>query len=99
MLPMTGRTTVAGRFRIMAPLWRETESRAVRTDREACHRDRREPYGCGVHGRGNVAVFDTDSPIPPDRIAYALNGKLPEDIVVVKSEEVPGDWHPAIAIQ
>ena len=48
----------------------------------------------GVHGRGNVAVFDTDSPIPPDRIAYALNGKLPEDIVVVKSEEVPGDWHP-----
>ena len=48
----------------------------------------------GVHALGNVAVFDTDSPIPPDRIAYALNGKLPEDIVVVKSEEVPGDWHP-----
>ncbi len=48
----------------------------------------------GVHGRGNVAVFDTDSPIPPDRIAYALNGKLPEDVVVVKSEEVRPDWHP-----
>lgn len=48
----------------------------------------------GVHGRGNVAVFDTDSPIPPDRIAYALNRKLPEDVVVVKSEEVRPDWHP-----
>ena len=23
----------------------------------------------GVHALGNVAVFDTDSPIPPDRIA------------------------------
>ena len=28
----------------------------------------------GVHGRGNVAVFDTESPIPAERIAYALNG-------------------------
>ena len=48
----------------------------------------------GVHARGNVAVFDTDSPIPPDRISYAVNQKLPDDIVVVKSEEVPKDWHP-----
>ena len=48
----------------------------------------------GVHGRGNVAVFDTESPIPAERIAYALNGKLPEDIVVLQSVEVPGDWHP-----
>lgn len=48
----------------------------------------------GVHARGNVAVFDTDSPIPPDRIAYALNRRIPEDIVVIRSEEVPADWHP-----
>lgn len=48
----------------------------------------------GVHARGNVAVFDTDSPIPPERMKYALNVRLPEDIVVVGSEEVPGDWHP-----
>lgn len=48
----------------------------------------------GVHARGNVAVFDTDSPIPPDRISYAVNQKLPDNIVVVKSEEVPKDWHP-----
>ena len=48
----------------------------------------------GVHALGNVAVFDTESPIPPERIAYALNQKLPEDIVIVRSEEVPGNWHP-----
>lgn len=48
----------------------------------------------GVHALGNVAVFDTESPIPPDRMAYALNQKLSEDIVVVRSEEAPLDWHP-----
>ena len=48
----------------------------------------------GVHARGNVAVFDTYTTIPPDRLAYALNRRMPEDIVIVKSEEVPADWHP-----
>lgn len=48
----------------------------------------------GVHAEGNVAAFDTKTGIPPERIAYAVNQRLPEDIVVVKSEEVPADWHP-----
>ena len=48
----------------------------------------------GVHAMGNVAVFDTNATIPGERVAYALNQKLPDDIVVVKSEEVPLDWHP-----
>ena len=48
----------------------------------------------GVHALGNVAVFDTESRIPPERMAYALNQKLPEDIVIVRSEEVASDWHP-----
>lgn len=48
----------------------------------------------GVHAKGNVAVFDTESPIPSDRIAYAANRLLPEDIVIVCSEEVGTDWHP-----
>lgn len=48
----------------------------------------------GVHALGNVAVFDTDTTIPPDRIAYALNRTMPEDIVIVRSEEVPADFHP-----
>ena len=48
----------------------------------------------GVHALGNVAVFDTQSSIPPERMAYALNQRMPEDIVIVRSEEVPADWHP-----
>lgn len=48
----------------------------------------------GVHALANVAVFDTNSPIPPERISYAINQKLPEDILVIKSEEVPLDFHP-----
>lgn len=48
----------------------------------------------GVHALGNVAVFDTESRIPGDRFAYALNQKIPEDIVIVRSDEVQIDWHP-----
>lgn len=48
----------------------------------------------GVHALGNVAVFDTESSIPPERMAYALNQRLPDDIVIVQSDEVPLDWHP-----
>lgn len=48
----------------------------------------------GVHALGNVAVFDTESKIPPERMAYAVNQRMPKDIVVVHSEEVPCDWHP-----
>ena len=44
--------------------------------------------------RGNIAVLDTASTIPAERFAYAVNPLLPEDIVVLKSEEVPQDWHP-----
>ena len=48
----------------------------------------------GVHAMGNVAVFDTNTTIPPDRIAVSLNQRLPDDIVIVHSEEVPADFHP-----
>jgi len=48
----------------------------------------------GVHALGNVAAFDTESPIPPEKICYAVNSFLPEDIRVVKSEEVGEDFHP-----
>ncbi len=48
----------------------------------------------GVHALGNVAVFDSDTTIPPKRLAYALNSSLPKDIVITKSEEVPLNWHP-----
>lgn len=48
----------------------------------------------GVHALGNVAVFDSGTTIPPERMSCALNTRLPRDIVAVKSEEVPGNWHP-----
>ncbi len=48
----------------------------------------------GVHARGNIAVFDTNSRIPAERFARAVNTRLPEDIRAVGSREVPGDFHP-----
>ena len=48
----------------------------------------------GVHAMGNVAVFDTNTTIPPEKIGIALNQRLPEDIAITKSEEVPLDFHP-----
>ena len=48
----------------------------------------------GVHAEGNVAVFDTENRMPADKICFALNQRLPEDIRVLSSEEVAGDWHP-----
>lgn len=48
----------------------------------------------GVHAMGNVAVFDTDTRIPGEKISYALNQRLPEDIRIQLSEEMPMDFHP-----
>lgn len=48
----------------------------------------------GVHALGNIAVFDTKNRMPADRISYALNRRLPEDIRIQKSEEVSAGWHP-----
>lgn len=48
----------------------------------------------GVHALGNVAVFDTESCIPGEKFSYALNQRLPEDIVIQDSREVDADFHP-----
>jgi tRNA pseudouridine38-40 synthase len=48
----------------------------------------------GVHALGNVAVFDTESAIPAEKICFALNVRLPEDIRVQSSIEVAPDFHP-----
>jgi len=48
----------------------------------------------GVHALCNVAVFDTDTNIPPERLAYALNARLPADIKVQSSKEVDRSFHP-----
>lgn len=48
----------------------------------------------GVHALGNVAVFDTETKIPLEKISFALNQRLPEDIRIQKSEEVDANFHP-----
>lgn len=48
----------------------------------------------GVHSLGNVAIFDTQTRMPADKISFAVNRRLPADIVVQDSCEVPPDWHP-----
>lgn len=48
----------------------------------------------GVHALGNVAVFDTCTRIPVEKISYALNQRLPDDIRITNSCEVPVDFHP-----
>ena len=48
----------------------------------------------GVHALCNLTVFDTESRIPPEKFANALNVRLPEQICVQNSREVPADFHP-----
>ena len=48
----------------------------------------------GVHALGNIAVFDTESRMPAEKISYALNQSLPEDIRIQGSREVPLNFHP-----
>ena len=48
----------------------------------------------GVHALGNVAVFDTETLIPGDKYAFGLNSRLPDDICIQQSFEVPPEFHP-----
>lgn len=48
----------------------------------------------GVHALGNIAVFDTEARMPAEKVSYALNQRLPEDIRIQNSAEVPLDFHP-----
>ena len=57
-----------------------------------------EVIGCsrtdaGVHARGFVCNFMTDSGIPPDNFKMVLNGILPCDIVVLDSMQVSESFH------
>ena len=47
----------------------------------------------GVHAISYTANFKTDSSIPPEKFAPALNTKLPRDIRCHKSEAVPDSFH------
>lgn len=47
----------------------------------------------GVHAFGQVAHFDTQSRIPPDKFSFALNTMLPPDIRIRDSSEADADFH------
>lgn len=47
----------------------------------------------GVHAYGQVANFYTESRIPPERFALAINTRLPKDIRIIESEEVEKEFH------
>ena len=42
----------------------------------------------GVHARCYVANFRTDARIPTDRLPYALNTHLPDDIAVMRAKGI-----------
>lgn len=48
----------------------------------------------GVHAMANIAVFDTNTKIPAEKISFALNQRLPDDIRIQKSEQVADNFHP-----
>ncbi len=48
----------------------------------------------GVSALGQVACFRTGTTIPLERIAFALNSKLPRDVAVLASDEAPPEFHP-----
>jgi len=47
----------------------------------------------GVHARGQVVHFSTESRVPTEKWPHALNQRLPGDIVAVGAEEVPEGFH------
>ena len=47
----------------------------------------------GAHAEGQVANFRYSGLLAPDRVAAALNARLPPDVAVLLAEEVPADFH------
>lgn len=47
----------------------------------------------GVHSLGQVANFKTDSSIPIEKFAIAINSRLKKSIVIKSAEEVPERFH------
>jgi tRNA pseudouridine38-40 synthase len=53
----------------------------------------------GVHAAAQVAHFDGPLMIPAHRWADILNHRLPEDILIRASAQVPNDWHAQFSAQ
>lgn len=50
----------------------------------------------GVHARGQVACVTTTSQIPIDNIRRAITHRLPEDVTIVRADEVSPAFHPSL---
>lgn len=48
----------------------------------------------GVHARGQVAVFRTESAVPAENFHLALNSRLPADVCVCRAWEAKADFNP-----
>lgn len=48
----------------------------------------------GVHALGQTVTFETDTPIPTERIVAALNALLPNEVCAVEARVVAEDFHP-----
>ena len=71
----------------------EIEDALLLVTKETCEVTGSSRTDAGVHAKGFVANFKTNSNVPPERFREALNVKLPNDIVVIKSEKVEEDFH------
>jgi len=47
----------------------------------------------GAHAEGQVASFQFEGRIPPERLAAALNARLPQDVAVLTATAVPDGFH------
>lgn len=48
----------------------------------------------GVHARGQVGAFSTNTPIPLEKMSLALNARLPDDLKVMQADEVASSFDP-----
>lgn len=69
------------------------EDRASRMLGETVHLAGAGRTDAGVHARGQVANFLTESRIPPAGLVRGLNALLPGDIAVMRADEVGESFH------
>lgn len=60
---------------------------------KACNLTGSSRTDTGVHALAHVSNFHTDSKIPAEKFAFAINTRLPQDVVVKASYEVPEEFH------
>ena len=48
----------------------------------------------GVHAAGQCCIFDSETKVPVERLAKAINSQLPKDISVQSVEKVSDEFHP-----